>query len=615
MMAHAGFASTLFKMKLLFVFAFLSDPFPVAALLKGRQYVACAADNCLKAVNVTSGGYGPDGTADCRGYMTSTAVVNPILRTATITTVSTVTVIPPCPVFPTQTTPAGIYARQPEAAGPWGYGPPRGYGPPAREDITTAPSVATRTGPIPQYVSSVCRSDHYSSACRCIGVTPGQITTTGLTLEATITVTQVETSLAPCTTPVLTSVIKLTYSDKTSTTTISVYDPISSGTGTGTGTGSYYLPPPIPSSSSSSKTPSYSYLPPPPPPYGNTTTSSTSYSYAPPYTNRTTSSYGGIPTSDTTAPPSNSTLPPTNTYTNATIPPTTFPPSNTTLPPGNSTLPPTDPTAPPTNITLPPFPIPTNSTLPPFPTSPTNATLPPFPIPTNSTLPLLPTSPQTNTSFPLLPTSPPNNTILPPFPTSSPPNITLPPFPTSPPPNSTFLPPTNTSLSPTGTGTPLCGGRGVRLCSNVCTDTTTSTAHCGACGNACLDGYLCTNGVCTRPACDSDCRFSRLCGASSANTTCACGTDTSGAGVCYNRGFDCRLSTPPRCDRTAQCAVGSVCVRNACCGARGGRCVSTEGCGIRGAGFVLGERVAFDGFTGDGDGEDNGLEGRSVMLF
>ncbi|CAI6325007.1 unnamed protein product [Periconia digitata] len=660
-------------MKLPLVLALSFNPFRVAAFLKGRQYSSCVEDDCSRATNFTNKGYGRDGTADCRAYMTSTLVVSPVRRTLTSTSVSTLTIVPPCPVFPTQKNPAGIYARQPQAAGHLDHAPPGyKYAPPAGRD-TSAPSIAIKSWSVPEYALSVCRPDKYSSACRCLGVTPGQITMTGFTLEATITVTKTESKLAPCSTPASTSIISFSYSGITSTTTIAVYNPI--GSGTGTGSGSHYYPTISIPSTSSTRGHTYSYIPLPPPPYGTTSSPPPSYiPPTPPYTNRTTSGYGGIPTSNTTAPPSNSTLPPTtipstnptlpptSSFSNSTIPPTTLPPANSTLPPSNSTTPPTmiptsnstlppfptwnstlpppDPTAPPTpippaNSTLPPFPT-GNSTLPPFPTA--NSTLPPFPtgnstlppFPTgNSTLPPFPTANSTLPPFPTgnstLPPFPTANSTLPPFPTANstlPPfptgNSTLPPNPTSPPTN-TSLPLTNTTTSPP-TSTPTCGGRGVLLCNGTCTDTTTSTSHCGACNNPCQPGYLCSNGVCTRPPCDSDCRFSRLCntdsGGNSTSTVCACGQTAEGAGVCYNRGVvQCQTNVPPLCERSSQCAVGTVCVRSVCCGTRLGRCVSPKGCGIQGAGMELGERIsfAFGGFESDGEGE--GEEGGSSVLF
>ncbi len=40
-------------------------------------------------------------------------------------------------------------------------------------------------------------------------------------------------------------------------------------------------------------------------------------------------------------------------------------------------------------------------------------------------------------------------------------------------------------------------------CSGVCVDLTTSHDHCGACGSTCEFPHACSNGVCTRSACDS----------------------------------------------------------------------------------------------------------------
>ena len=64
-------------MKLFLALAVLFGPLPVAASLR-RQYVACAVDDCFRAIDSRNGGYGADGTVDCRAHMTSIVVVNPM---------------------------------------------------------------------------------------------------------------------------------------------------------------------------------------------------------------------------------------------------------------------------------------------------------------------------------------------------------------------------------------------------------------------------------------------------------------------------------------------------------------------------------------------------------
>lgn len=50
------------------------------------------------------------------------------------------------------------------------------------------------------------------------------------------------------------------------------------------------------------------------------------------------------------------------------------------------------------------------------------------------------------------------------------------------------------------TDTPADSGGSCTLCDGVCVDTQTSTAHCGQCGKACVQGQSCTAGTCTCPA-------------------------------------------------------------------------------------------------------------------
>ncbi|MEZ4390488.1 MAG: FG-GAP-like repeat-containing protein [Polyangiales bacterium] len=79
--------------------------------------------------------------------------------------------------------------------------------------------------------------------------------------------------------------------------------------------------------------------------------------------------------------------------------------------------------------------------------------------------------------------------------------------------------------------------------SNGCeTDVSSSAAHCGACGNACGTGFFCASGVCTRD----------------------CGTLTNCSNVCVNTATNpahcggCGAACPPRANASATCAR-SVC--------------------------------------------------------
>lgn len=58
--------------------------------------------------------------------------------------------------------------------------------------------------------------------------------------------------------------------------------------------------------------------------------------------------------------------------------------------------------------------------------------------------------------------------------------------------------PTNTQ-APTARTTEIKCAAGQLLCANVCTDVTNNNQHCGACGNVCNQGQVCTNGTCAAP--------------------------------------------------------------------------------------------------------------------
>ncbi|ORY13074.1 hypothetical protein BCR34DRAFT_562726 [Clohesyomyces aquaticus] len=191
-------------------------------------------------------------------------------------------------------------------------------------------------GAVPNYATEWCTLEHYSSACRCLGVTTALITTTSATVIRTITLTITQTTVAAsCTSAVhsntsslsstsstslnptsisstpssslnttsasststasfnTTSTVSITFTSGTWTTTtvITLTDP---GTSSGTGTiSSGTSVPTIPSSTGST-------------------------SGGPPYANRTTSTslFTG-PTLTTTFPNTTTILPPTNTTSSA----------------------------------------------------------------------------------------------------------------------------------------------------------------------------------------------------------------------------------------------------------------------------------------------------------
>ncbi|KAH7135830.1 hypothetical protein B0J11DRAFT_171978 [Dendryphion nanum] len=129
---------------------------------------------------------------------------------------------------------------------------------------------------------------------------------------------------------------------------------------------------------------------------------------------------------------------------------------------------------------------------------------------------------------------------------------------------------TTTSIRPT----PTCRGHNVQPCNGNCTSLGTDSQNCGQCGNRCPSGTKCTNGVCTRPPCNSTCGNSFSCG--SFNSTCACFTETSGRGVCILDPTDCSNDHYFRCGNNWDCDLGFVCVPNTCCS--GNICVNTQGC-------------------------------------
>ncbi|KAF2793880.1 hypothetical protein K505DRAFT_337428 [Melanomma pulvis-pyrius CBS 109.77] len=144
----------------------------------------------------------------------------------------------------------------------------------------------------------------------------------------------------------------------------------------------------------------------------------------------------------------------------------------------------------------------------------------------------------------------------------------------------TFFNATSTATTTTSPEFPtptVCGGTNVALCSGTCSELENDVQNCGSCGNRCSEGNFCTNGVCTSPPCDSTCLNQRACGP--AESTCICGTETGGAGICFEGSGFC--NDFDSCTSTEDCVLGFVCVPTTCCGR--GKCLSTDGCDAGGS--------------------------------
>jgi hypothetical protein len=97
-------------------------------------------------------------------------------------------------------------------------------------------------------------------------------------------------------------------------------------------------------------------------------------------------------------------------------------------------------------------------------------------------------------------------------------------------------------VAPAPSSNQLCAAQGLTDCGGKCTDTLTSDAHCGACGNYC--GGICRGGVCSCLAIGSSCVY---------------GVDTCCNAACLNGVCQC---SPPR----DVCADGSTCCSGVCGG-------------------------------------------------
>ena len=97
---------------------------------------------------------------------------------------------------------------------------------------------------------------------------------------------------------------------------------------------------------------------------------------------------------------------------------------------------------------------------------------------------------------------------------------------------------------PVDTG-PMCTG-GTTLCGGACVDTQSSTAHCGACDNACPAGQMCASGTCAL-SCTAPLA---VCGTGAAMT---CVDTTTSAANCGSCGNACpsRANSAPACTASA----------------------------------------------------------------
>ena len=127
-----------------------------------------------------------------------------------------------------------------------------------------------------------------------------------------------------------------------------------------------------------------------------------------------------------------------------------------------------------------------------------------------------------------------------------------------------------------------CTTLGFNECAGTCTDTQTSEASCGACGNACSSGEICSGGVCNLScqvglsncagvctntlndenncgSCGTTCSAGEICSGSVCSLSCQSGLNNC-AGICTDTSSD--ENNCGGCGTT--CSVGEYCVSGAC---------------------------------------------------
>ncbi|KAF2707006.1 hypothetical protein K504DRAFT_535573 [Pleomassaria siparia CBS 279.74] len=136
---------------------------------------------------------------------------------------------------------------------------------------------------------------------------------------------------------------------------------------------------------------------------------------------------------------------------------------------------------------------------------------------------------------------------------------------------------TSSSEAPSSTPT-ACPGI-PNPCRATCDELANDVENCGSCGYRCALGSMCTNGVCVRPPCDSNCGELRKCGVEwNGDVECVCHTELGGSGICFDGKPLCNTFAP--CSILSPCGLGFVCVASTCCG--NPICVNSVGCGMEG---------------------------------
>jgi hypothetical protein len=137
-----------------------------------------------------------------------------------------------------------------------------------------------------------------------------------------------------------------------------------------------------------------------------------------------------------------------------------------------------------------------------------------------------------------------------------------------------------------------CGADPDRLCGDACIDLSADSDHCGACGNACLPGEICTGGKCLCGSgsivCGGACVSGTCCNGSSGET-CVTGSccsphgcqdlqgDAANCGVC---GFQCKPNEI--CDSGICKCKGASGELQTCIGSQ--ECTLAAGCACPGGG-------------------------------